>query len=497
MTETFHQQQSTLTARLQEQSQRRLDEFRREVEVTALQARTTNIDDTAALAKMEATMKSHREACEAEFHRRATEYRDELMADKTKGVSQLQTTVEILRSENLVLITQRDNQAKLDLQEQRRASQEAYEKTSLQRELQDLNLEKEKFRESYNRAVYEITRMTHENERLINELSSPTSPPAQAQEQLNLGSPVFGTKAMLFGKQSDPTQGTPVGSRLFAPYKIGAFPILSPVQGRDPNSVDPQSRSTGHPDVVQQGWHQPGGAAGTVQQGWQSSWGPGSQGPAGQFGQGPPRGNALPFQGSSPGSNQYGQGPPPGNEGNRSHNGGPDRGGSGRVPNTGNQGQGGPRSYAEQSSDQGGTEQGGNEDWPGDNNDWIGENIPKHLVRKEAEHIFFPPFPDVISWRAWKTTAIHAVVQASARPDPEAIIEWIKQSFEKGKKLEDVHDTPRRLISLDGEVASAVTYVLTQAGTKGKPLLSRITMKMQDELDLRSRLLSGPQALLM
>ncbi len=41
MTETFHQQQSTLTARLQEQGQRRLDDFRREVEVTALQARTT------------------------------------------------------------------------------------------------------------------------------------------------------------------------------------------------------------------------------------------------------------------------------------------------------------------------------------------------------------------------------------------------------------------------------------------------------------------------
>ncbi len=76
-------------------------------------------------------------------------------------------------------------------------------------------------------------------------------------------------------------------------------------------------------------------------------------------------------------------------------------------------------------------------------------------------------------------------------------IEWIKQFFDKGKKLEDANDTPRHLISLDGKVASAITYVLTQAGPKDKSLLSRITMKMQDELDHRSRLLSGRHALLM
>ena len=56
LTENFHQQQSALTARLQEQAQRRLDEYRRDVEITALQVRTTNIDDNAALANMEATM---------------------------------------------------------------------------------------------------------------------------------------------------------------------------------------------------------------------------------------------------------------------------------------------------------------------------------------------------------------------------------------------------------------------------------------------------------
>ena len=420
LTENFHQQQSALTARLQEQAQRRLDEYRRDVEITALQARTTNIDDKAALANMEATMKNHREACEAEFQRRAAEYRDELIADGTKGMSQLQAVVERLRSENSVLTTQRDNQASLDSQEQRKSSHEAYEKTVLQRELQDLKVEKEKFRESYNQAVHEINRVTRENERLVNETSSPASPPSLAQPpslgQLNLGAPVFGAKSVMFSKLSDPNQGAPAESNPYAPYKIGAFPMVSPMQGRDPNLAEGQARNTGHQDGVQHGWHQPGVASGTVQQGWQTSWGPGSSGPAIQYGQGPPQGNAQHGQGASQGNAQYGQGPPPGNDGNRPYNGGP-----GQAPNAGNQNQGGGCSYTEQSS-----EQGGNDEWQGGNNEWTGENIPKHLVRKEAEKIVFPPFPDVISWRAWKTTAIHAVVQASARPDPEAIIEWIK-----------------------------------------------------------------------
>ena len=92
---------------------------------------------------------------------------------------------------------------------------------------------------------------------------------------------------------------------------------------------------------------------------------------------------------------------------------------------------------------------------------------------------------------------VHAVVQASARPDPEAVIIWISKAFEKGMSFEGVHDTPRHLISLDGKVATAVNYVLNQAGVKGKALLSRITMKMQDELEHKGRLLSGRQSLLM
>ena len=75
---------------------------------------------------------------------------------------------------------------------------------------------------------------------------------------------------------------------------------------------------------------------------------------------------------------------------------------------------------------------------------------------QEVEKIVFSPLPDAVSFREWKTTVIHAVVQATARPDPEAVILWISKAFQKGMSLEDVHETPRRLISLDGKVAAAV-----------------------------------------
>ena len=67
--------------------------------------------------------------------------------------------------------------------------------------------------------------------------------------------------------------------------------------------------------------------------------------------------------------------------------------------------------------------------------------IPKHLIRKEAEKVILPPFPDVVSFRAWKTQLSHAVVQASARPDTQNVIAWIHKSFAKGVSL-DLQNTP-------------------------------------------------------
>ena len=66
------------------------------------------------------------------------------------------------------------------------------------------------------------------------------------------------------------------------------------------------------------------------------------------------------------------------------------------------------------------------------------ERVPKHLIRKEAEKIVLSPFPDVVSFRAWKTQLAHAVVQASARPDQEKVIAWIKKAFKKGVTMEDL-----------------------------------------------------------
>ena len=45
-------------------------------------------------------------------------------------------------------------------------------KRTFHKEFHDINAEKERFRESYNRAVHEINRVTRENERLVNETFS-------------------------------------------------------------------------------------------------------------------------------------------------------------------------------------------------------------------------------------------------------------------------------------------------------------------------------------
>jgi hypothetical protein len=123
--------------------------------------------------------------------------------------------------------------------------------------------------------------------------------------------------------------------------------------------------------------------------------------------------------------------------------------------------------------------------------------VPKHLIRKEAEKVILSPFPDVVSFRAWKTQLVHAVVQASARPDVQNVIAWICKSFEKGVTLEDLQTTPKHFISLDNKVASAIQYVLNQAGPKGKSLQSRMTMKMQELLESKQTLLTGRQAVFM
>ena len=55
----------------------------------------------------------------------------------------------------------------------------------------------------------------------------------------------------------------------------------------------------------------------------------------------------------------------------------------------------------------------------------IGEFQPK-LIRKEAEKIMTLVYPDVVSFRGWKTAVIHAVVHASARPDQDTVLLWLQ-----------------------------------------------------------------------
>ena len=68
------------------------------------------------------------------------------------------------------------------------------------------------------------------------------------------------------------------------------------------------------------------------------------------------------------------------------------------------------------------------------------------MVRKEAEKIILPLIPDEVSFRAWKTTVVHAVVHASARPDPNTVLVWLNQAFSPTSTLDKLHDTPTTLL---------------------------------------------------
>ena len=106
-----------------------------------------------------------------------------------------------------------------------------------------------------------------------------------------------------------------------------------------------------------------------------------------------------------------------------------------------------------------------------------------------------PPFPDVVSFRAWRTSVVHAVVHASARPDQNTVLLWLNEAFKPTSTIDSLHEIPKTLLSIDGKLATALQQMLNTAGLRGKTLLHRIQMKMQEELERHSRLLGGRQTL--
>jgi hypothetical protein len=119
------------------------------------------------------------------------------------------------------------------------------------------------------------------------------------------------------------------------------------------------------------------------------------------------------------------------------------------------------------------------------------------LIRKEAEKIMLLPFPDVVSFRSWKTSVVHAVVQASARPDQNTVLNWLAEAFKTKSILDSLHEVPTSLLSIDGKLATALQQILNTVGGNAKALLHRVQMKLQEELQGHNRVLGGRQVLFM
>ena len=153
--DSFKQQQVDLKAQIYEQSQKHIEEYKRDLEVAA-QNKARAGDDQTSRASTEAALRNHQNACEAEFKRTALEYRDSLQAENAKETTQLQAMIDRLRSEDSSLTTQRVCRTGLEIQEQKKSNREADERTFLERDLNDLKAEKEKFREAYNQASHQF-----------------------------------------------------------------------------------------------------------------------------------------------------------------------------------------------------------------------------------------------------------------------------------------------------------------------------------------------------
>ena len=72
---------------------------------------------------------------------------------------------------------------------------------------------------------------------------------------------------------------------------------------------------------------------------------------------------------------------------------------------------------------------------------------------------------------------------------------WLNEAFKTTSTVDSLHEIPKTLLSIDGKLATALQQMLNTAGVKGKTLLHRIQMKMQEELERHSRLLGGRQTL--
>ena len=450
LAEDFRQQKADIKAQMEIQSQQFIDDYKRTVDTTA------QLQSSSGRAEAHAALKEHQVNCEREFQLKAREFKTQVESEHLKEMSQLNSTIQALKSDNALLQNRVANPVS------------SFDEEQMKQTLMELREEKERYREAYNRTVQDLNRLRKDCERQAEQVK--TTPPSlspsdrqKAQEDsrwsLNLfagRTPLYDTPPAPVMSQTSLAPSLPLKTSETLPAGWGSSPNFgaSPVQHPYGTGYGNGYRASA---LVQHSWQQQGSPPATDSDSWQ---------------QHVPRGQPAQNQQSQQRDDQ------PQWEQRQPHQ--HDRSNQGKSADQ--------QSYIEVEEEEEEEEE-QEEEYDG--------KVPKHLIRKESEKIVLPPFPDVVSFRAWKTQVVHAVVHASARPDTQIVIAWIHKSFEKGISMEDLQNTPKHFISLDGKVASAVQYILNQAGTKGKTLLSKITMKMQDLLESKQILLTGRQAVFM
>ena len=204
LSEEFRQQQSDAQAQMKIQSQRFIDEYKREIDLKAVS------QSNAGKADVDAAIRIHQGTCEQEFQRKAHEFKNQVESDHLRETSQLHSTINALKLDNA------------DLQNRAVSSGSSFDRVMMEQTVLELREEKEKFRGAYNRTTQELTRMRKDCERQAEQCGAvaPALSPSdrqKTQDEGRWGLHLFAGKTSLYDSQPAPvmSQALPAPSLPF------------------------------------------------------------------------------------------------------------------------------------------------------------------------------------------------------------------------------------------------------------------------------------------
>ena len=120
----------------------------------------------------------------------------------------------------------------------------------------------------------------------------------------------------------------------------------------------------------------------------------------------------------------------------------------------------------------------------------------QYPIRKEAEKIVVPAFPNLLNIQAWKAQLTAAVCTASGRTDVDVVIAWLSRCWVPGITPRELDVTEPQFVSLDQKLLQGMVGMLSQGGAgkdKAKVIKHRLDIEAEQAIS-RHRLATGRHA---